>query len=81
MDEAETDDLAKMSFPKDHRTMIHSNNPIERLNGEIKRRTELVGSRRFLSRQSRPPPADRPLPGARSSSRSIQVRRKMGICE
>jgi putative transposase len=41
MDEAETDVLAFMSFPKDHR--IHSTNPLERLNGEIKRRTDVVG--------------------------------------
>jgi putative transposase len=43
MDEAETDVLAFMSFPKDHRLKIHSTNPLERLNGEIKRRTEVVG--------------------------------------
>ncbi len=43
MDQAETDVLAFMSFPKDHRPKIHSTNPLERLNGEIKRRTEVVG--------------------------------------
>jgi transposase-like protein len=32
-----------MSFPKEHRTKLHSTNPIERLNGEIKRRTDVVG--------------------------------------
>jgi len=43
LDDAEADVLAFMSFPKDHRPKIHSTNPIERLNGEIKRRTEVVG--------------------------------------
>ena len=43
MDEAEHDVLAYMSFPKEHRAKLHSTNPIERLNGEIKRRTEVVG--------------------------------------
>ena len=32
-----------MTFPKKHRTKLHSKNPIERLNGEIKRRTDVVG--------------------------------------
>jgi transposase-like protein len=43
MDKAEHDVLAYMSFPKEHRAKLHSNNPIERVNGEIKRRTEVVG--------------------------------------
>jgi putative transposase len=44
MDSAEQDVLAYMTFlPKAHWTKLHSTNPIERLNGEIKRRTEVVG--------------------------------------
>ena len=43
MDEAECDVLAFMSFPKAHRVQIHSTNPLERLNAEIKRRTDVVG--------------------------------------
>jgi transposase-like protein len=43
MDEAEADVLAYMTFPVAHRAKLHSTNPIERLNGEIKRRTEVVG--------------------------------------
>jgi transposase-like protein len=43
MDDAEPDVLAYMTFPKEHRAKLHSTNPIERLNGEIKRRTEVIG--------------------------------------
>ena len=43
MDEAEEDVLAYMSFPTAHRAKLHITNPLERLNGEIKRRTEVIG--------------------------------------
>src|SRR3982074_647600 len=43
MDKAEADVLAFMSFPKDHRPKIHSTNPLERLNGEIKGRRDVAG--------------------------------------
>lgn len=36
MDDAEPDVLAYMTFPREHRAKLHSTNPIERLNGEIK---------------------------------------------
>ena len=43
MDEAEVDVLAHMDFPAAHRTKLHSTNSLERLNGEVKRRTDVVG--------------------------------------
>ena len=43
MDDSEADVLAYMSFPAAHRTKLHSVNPLERLNGEIKCRTDVVG--------------------------------------
>ena len=43
MDQAEPYVLAYMTFPKEHRTKLHSTNPLERLNGEVKRRTNIVG--------------------------------------
>jgi transposase-like protein len=44
MDDAESGVLAYMTFPKVHRAKLHSTNPIERLNGKIKRRTGVVGN-------------------------------------
>ena len=43
MDDAEVDVLAYMGFPVQHRVKLHSTNPLERLNGEIKRRSDIVG--------------------------------------
>ena len=43
MDEAEHDVLAYMTFAAQHRTKLHSTNPLERLNKEVKRRADVVG--------------------------------------
>ncbi|PLS83571.1 MAG: IS256 family transposase [Actinobacteria bacterium] len=43
MDEAEEDLLAYAAFPAEHWQKIWSNNPLERLNKEVKRRTNVVG--------------------------------------
>ena len=42
MDGAEHDVLGYMAFPKEHWAQLHSTNPIERLNREVKRRTNVV---------------------------------------
>jgi transposase-like protein len=43
MDSAKTDVLAFSAFPREHWRQIWSNNPLERLNKEIRRRTNVVG--------------------------------------
>jgi len=43
MDESEADVLAYMAFPAQHRTKLHSTNPLERLNKEVKRQADVVG--------------------------------------
>jgi len=48
MDVPEHDVLAYMIFPREHRRTLRSTNPLERLNAEIKRRTNVVGDRRAV---------------------------------
>ena len=43
MDAACDDVLAYTAFPKEHWPQVSSTNPLERLNGEIKRRSDVVG--------------------------------------
>ncbi|HEX2142800.1 MAG TPA: IS256 family transposase [Candidatus Limnocylindria bacterium] len=43
LDESEHDVLAYMGFPAQHRVKLHSTNPLERLNKEVKRRADVVG--------------------------------------
>lgn len=43
MDASRDDVLAYMDFPREHWAQIASTNPIERLNGEVKRRSDVVG--------------------------------------
>jgi putative transposase len=43
MDRSREEVLIYMSFPREHWAQIASTNPLERLNGEIKRRSDVVG--------------------------------------
>jgi len=42
LEEVEYDILAYMALPREHGAQIHSTNPLERLNCEIRRRTDVV---------------------------------------
>jgi len=48
MDGSEAELLAYTAFPAQHRTKLHSTNPLERLNKEVKRRADVVGARRAI---------------------------------
>jgi putative transposase len=41
--ESEIDVLSYLDFPEQHRSKLHSTNPLERLNKEVKRRADVVG--------------------------------------
>lgn len=43
LEEAGEDVLAHLHFPAEHRRQLHSTNTLERLNKEIKRRTDVIG--------------------------------------
>ena len=43
MDASREDVLVYMTFPREHWSQISSTNPIERLNGEVKRRSDVIG--------------------------------------
>jgi len=43
IDDSETDGLSYLDFPEQHRSKLHSTNPLERLNKEVKRRADVVG--------------------------------------
>ena len=42
-DDSETEVLSYLDFPEPHRSKLHSTNPLERLNKEVKRRADVVG--------------------------------------
>jgi putative transposase len=52
IDDGETDVLSYLDFPEQHRSKLHSTNPLERLNKEVKRRAHVVGIFRTVLKHS-----------------------------
>jgi hypothetical protein len=78
MDASEHDVLAYMSFPRQHRTKLHSTNPIERLNKDVKRRADVVGVRAFLRTDGNHAlTPERRLHHAPDRRRAVRAKRRM----
>ena len=74
MDEAEPDVLTCMSFLAPYRAKLYSTNPIERLNGEIKWRVEVVGIFPSISALASPGSAQRAFRGRLQRNPFFQMR-------
>jgi len=74
MANAEHDVPACMSFPRERRAKPHSTTPIERLHGEIRRRTDVVGI--FPNDEAIVRPVGASLP-ERNDGRAVQRARHM----
>ena len=59
MDDSEHDVLAYIAFPAQHRTKLHSTNPLKRLNKEVKRRAPGLVRSLATTRVGEPVKADR----------------------
>jgi len=79
LDDAEPDVLAYMTFPKEHSAKLHSTNPIERLNGEIKRHTDVIGVRRLTPERRRHRPPRRSLLLEQNDEWAVQRSRYMTL--